>query len=161
MGELAAAVLPALAVQRGRSRRRSHAHPTFARRARGAGREQPIHRRVGRRAPNLDNQNAYAAALQTRFPRTQHPDHPPDPDTGNYYDAAYFLAYAAYAADLGEPLTGPRMAAGLERLVDTSGADLNVGPRHSRLVFDTLDRGETVALDGTLGPPDFTTATAR
>ncbi|HVR19769.1 MAG TPA: hypothetical protein VMS65_08735, partial [Polyangiaceae bacterium] len=104
---------------------------------------------------NLDNQNAYAAALQTRFPRTQHPDHPPDPDTGNYYDAAYFLAYAAYAADLTKPLTGPRMAAGLERLVDAMGAELNVGPRHSRLVFDTLDRGETVALDGTLGPPDF------
>ena len=48
------------------------------------------------------------------------------------------------------------MAAGLERLVDASGADLNVGPRHSRLVFDTLGRGETVALGGTLGPPDFT-----
>jgi hypothetical protein len=104
---------------------------------------------------SLDNQNAYEVGLQTRFPRTRHPDHPPDPDTGNYYDAAYFLAYAAYAADLGKPLTGSRMAQGLERVVDLAGASLDVGPRHTRIVFDTLDRGETIALDGTLGRPDF------
>jgi hypothetical protein len=103
-----------------------------------------------------DNQNAYAERLQTRFPRTQHPTHPPDPDTGNYYDAAYLLAYAAYAADLAHPLTGARMAAGLGRLIDPDGAELDVGPRHSRIVLETLARGDNVALFGTLGPPNFT-----
>jgi hypothetical protein len=105
---------------------------------------------------NPNNQNAYAERLQRRFPRSQHPTHPPDPDTGNYYDAAYFLAYAAYAAGLEEPLTGARMAAGLARLVDPNGAELDVGPGHGRIVLDTLDRGDTVELFGTLGPPDFT-----
>lgn len=96
-------------------------------------------------------QNIFAGALAARFSDARDRS---VPDTGQYYDAMYFLAYAAYAADLSEPLTGTRMSAGLQRLIE--GTSRNIGPRYIQDFFDDLDQGDSVALEGTLGPPNFT-----
>jgi hypothetical protein len=106
-------------------------------------------------APPADGtlQSDYEAALAEAFgPQSEY-------DTGNYYDALYVLAYAAFAAGLDEPLTGPRMAAGMHRIMgklNEGSTPFNVGPDHIDSVFTRLGMGEsTVRLTGTLGPLDF------
>ncbi|HEX6767012.1 MAG TPA: hypothetical protein VF103_16060 [Polyangiaceae bacterium] len=99
---------------------------------------------------NTDPQGAYEAALRAHFPGSMERF---EPDTGNYYDAMYFLAYAAYGADRDQPLSGRSMAAALERLFQ--GTRYYVGPDYVKDVFEVLDDGGTVELNGTLGPPDF------
>lgn len=106
-------------------------------------------------APPADGtlQSEYEAALAEAFgPQSEY-------DTGNYYDALYVLAYAAYGAGLDEPLTGPRMAAGMRRIMGRLNEDstpFNVGPDHIDSVFARLGMEDaTVRLSGTLGPLDF------
>jgi hypothetical protein len=102
---------------------------------------------------NLDLQVAYEQRLFDHFRDTETR---PNPDTGNYYDALYYLAYAAYGADLRQPLTGQRMVQGLTRLVDAEKpSDFSVGPSHIDPILGLLDEEETLALETTLGPPDF------
>jgi hypothetical protein len=103
---------------------------------------------------DLDVQNKYAVRLLEHF---EDAETPPDPDTGNYYDALYYLAYAAYGADLNQPLTGRRMAQGLARLIDAERpADYEVGPVDIDAILRLLDDAEeTLALETTLGSPDF------
>jgi hypothetical protein len=100
---------------------------------------------AGAEDPTLQNQ--YATRLLTRFGSAS-------PDTGNYYDAVYFLAYAIYAAGNVDPLTGADIARGMRRLLD--GQALGVGPMEISDVFSALeDTDSTIELYGTLGPPDF------
>jgi hypothetical protein len=106
-------------------------------------------------APPADRtlQSDYEAALAEAFgPQSEY-------DTGNYYDALYVLAYAAFAAGLDEPLTGPRMAAGMHRIMgrlNAGSTPFNVGPDHIDYIFARLRmEGSTVRLTGTLGPLDF------
>jgi hypothetical protein len=75
------------------------------------------------------------------------------PDSANYYDAIYFLAYAMYGAD--EPqLTGSGIARGMQRLL--SGDSFDVGPTLIGDVFNALSvTGASVSLQSTLGPPSF------
>jgi hypothetical protein len=106
-------------------------------------------------APPADRelQIEYEAALAVEFGAQS------EYDTGNYYDALYVLAYAAYAAGLDEPLTGPRVATGMRRLMgrlNAGSTPFNVGPAHIDYVFARLNTPEsTVRLTGTLGPLDF------
>jgi hypothetical protein len=74
-------------------------------------------------------------------------------DTANYYDATYLLAYAIYAAGVDEPLTGSRVAQGMQRLI--SGTPMAIGPEHILDTFDALRAGESLELQSTLGPPSF------
>jgi len=105
-------------------------------------------------APPSDRtlQDQYAAALAGAFgPQDEY-------DTGNYYDALYVLAYAAYAAGLDEPLTGPRIAGGMQRLAGSRNAGstpFSIAPDFIRFVFQTLDDDGTIALSGTVGPLEF------
>ena len=100
-------------------------------------------------AANRTLQNEYASRLLTRFEDAL-------TDTGNYYDATYFLAYAMYGAGSVDPLTGPDIARGMRRLLE--GQQHSVGPVDIAAVFEALGSdGVTIALDGTLGPPDFDT----
>jgi hypothetical protein len=90
-------------------------------------------------------QNAYATRLRTRFPDAI-------TDTGNYYDAVYFLAYAMRASEL--PLSGLHVAAAMPRLLQ--GQPYGVGPDAIADVYAALaEPAATIALNGTLGPPDF------
>jgi len=78
----------------------------------------------------------------------------------NFYDAAYFLMYAI--AGSGDPprLTGREVAVGMTRLL--SGKVLfDVGPSDVNDIVGTLRGSSTskIALQGTMGPPDFNTTT--
>jgi hypothetical protein len=75
-------------------------------------------------------------------------------DTGNYYDAVYFLTYAIRAADRPEGPSGPETAAAMRRLIE--GERRDVGPAHIDEIFELLaDPEKSIALHGTLGAPDF------
>jgi hypothetical protein len=90
-------------------------------------------------------QNAYATRLRTRFTNAY-------PDSGNYYDAFYFLAYAMYGA---ASLTGPDIASGMQRLIG-GGPAYGVGPDDIHHVFEALAvANQSIELDGTIGPPNF------
>ena len=100
----------------------------------------------GASAEDKTLQNEYANRLRTKFQDA-------NPDTGNYYDAFYFLAYAMYGAGTNTPLTGSDIASGMQRLL--GGPAYNVGPTIVSKVFQALDANATIELDGTLGPPNF------
>jgi hypothetical protein len=92
-------------------------------------------------------QNQYASRLIGRFGMGA------NPDTGNYYDAVYFLAYSMLGSGAAKP-TGPQIAKGMRRLI--AGDRFDVGPTAIAGVFEALADTETsIELYGTLGPPDF------
>jgi hypothetical protein len=77
----------------------------------------------------------------------------------NYYDAVYFLAYAAFAgAPRSESVFGSDIVNGMERLI-TGGIPFNVGPDDVVSVFSELGQQDPqrgrIRLNGTLGPPRF------
>jgi hypothetical protein len=77
----------------------------------------------------------------------------------SFFDAAYFLLYAAAAAgsDMPEP-SGSEIAVGMPRLV--TGDRFSMGESYVPEVLSALsDLEATVALEGTLGAPDFDIAT--
>jgi hypothetical protein len=95
---------------------------------------------------DLTLQNQFATRLRTKFQNAY-------PDTGNYYDAFYFLSYAMYAAG-SAPLTGSSIAASMPRLID--GKAIAVGPATISAAFQALAKADaSIELDGTIGPPDF------
>jgi hypothetical protein len=69
------------------------------------------------------------------------------------YDAAYLMIYAAAAASDVQRLTGRDLASGMRRLVQ--GTSYDIGPSSISKVLTALDRSEDVALNLTLGPPDW------
>lgn len=100
---------------------------------------------AGAADPTLQNQ--YASRLIAKFGTGA------IPDTGNYYDSVYFLAYAMVASGAAEP-TAPQIAKGMRRLI--AGPRFDVGPTAIADVFAALaDEEASIELFGTLGPPDF------
>jgi hypothetical protein len=78
----------------------------------------------------------------------------------NYYDAFYFLAYAAYAGPRQAFFNGLITASDFEtaifRLTDLAAAKVNVGPDEMSTGFKELNEAfSTIQLYGTMGPPDF------
>lgn len=91
-------------------------------------------------------QNAYAARL-----RKEH-GNMVNVDTGNYFDAVYTLAYAMVAAH--DSLTGPNIAAAMPRLIE--GEPFGARPEEIEGTLAWLaEPDQTIALSGTLGPPDY------
>jgi hypothetical protein len=91
-------------------------------------------------------QQAFAVNLGDNYPKS-------NPDTGNYYDAFYFLAYAMYGARVNDP-QGTDIARGMRRLL--AGERFNVGVDDISSVFKALAvDGASIELDGTLGRPAF------
>lgn len=94
-------------------------------------------------------QNKYGNRLQDAFGNVS-------TDTGNYYDAFYYLAYATYSAmhtaESFPHLTGPDILRGFNLLL--SGRARDVGPDDMGHVFTDLKQN-SIELIGTLGPPDF------
>jgi hypothetical protein len=76
-------------------------------------------------------------------------------DHENYYDAAYYLIYAAAAAGRVTPLTGPNLASGMQRLL-SGRYSFSVGPDDLVPAFVALEEpGSSIVLNGAMGPPDF------
>ena len=102
-------------------------------------------------ADDLTLENGYETRYDYAFP-----DAPSTaaPNTDNYYDAVYYLAYAMAA---GDSLTGPGIANGMARLI--TGEPHDDGPTDIPNVLAALAAGKSIALGSTLGPPDFDTTT--
>ncbi len=76
----------------------------------------------------------------------------------NFYDAAYYLMYSVAAAGQVPSLSGSDVAAGMKRIV-TGSTSFDVGRADVGDALIALGTGGKIALQGTLGPPDFDTAT--
>jgi hypothetical protein len=73
----------------------------------------------------------------------------------NYYDAAYYLFYAAAAAGPVSPLIGPDIALGMKRLLAGRPA-FEVGPEHLPAAYLALQSPDvSVTINGTMGSPNF------
>lgn len=90
----------------------------------------------------------YLSAFEATFAQDAHLA-----GTENFYDAIYYLIYAAVAAGDEQPLDGTRMASGLQRLLN--GPAHAVGGLHIPDVVAALRTEPSIALHGTLGPPAF------
>jgi hypothetical protein len=98
----------------------------------------------------------YFNRLKSEYPEALNID-----GTENYYDAAYFLMYAAAAGAKAAQVSGEDMVAGMHRLL--GGVSYDVGSRDLLAALGYLrdDPARTIALQGTLGPPDFDENGAR
>ncbi len=78
----------------------------------------------------------------------------------NFYDAAYYMMYSIIAAGGVQSASGADIAAGMQRLV-TGTETYDVGPEDVEDVVQALteNHARRLALQGTLGPPDFDVAT--
>ena len=93
-------------------------------------------------------------AYQTRFDAA-FPSYAGTRDNENFYDAAYYLIYAAAAAGKVSPLTGADLASGMQRLL-SGRYSFSVGPDDLVPAFTALEEaGSSIVLNGTMGPPDF------
>jgi hypothetical protein len=79
----------------------------------------------------------------------------------NYYDAMYFTVYSLVGAGRSANLMGTNIAAGMTRLINPLGDPQSVGPTDIPNVIGDLQalNTKTVALTGTLGPPQFNLTT--
>jgi hypothetical protein len=104
---------------------------------------------VGHAAPEDDTlHRAFLSSLASEFPLAN------GEGADNFYDATYFLLYAAAAAGKVPQLTGRELARGMTRLI--GGQRFDVGVTHIPSVLRHLqDENSTLALHGTLGPPTF------
>jgi ABC-type branched-subunit amino acid transport system substrate-binding protein len=75
------------------------------------------------------------------------------------YDAAYLLAYAAFAAG-DQPITGPALAHAIGRLLPP-GPGIDVGPTRILEALERLRSGRNVDLQGAAGRLDFDLATGE
>lgn len=74
----------------------------------------------------------------------------------NVYDATYLLINATAAAGDLPQLTGRDLALGMRRLV--GGTSYDIGPSNISKVLTALDNGEDIALNLTMGPPNWDAA---
>jgi hypothetical protein len=91
-------------------------------------------------------------AFLTRF-GSANPVHEGTLGLERYYDAAYFLYYAALAPGSSEGTTGPDFALGMRRLLE--GPSFKVGPDDLLTASSVIADGRTITLNGLLGVPDF------
>lgn len=101
-------------------------------------------------APDKSLYDAYQARFDAAYPSFAG-----TPGLENYYDAAYYLIYAGIAAGPVSPLIGADFALGMPRLLAGRPA-FDVGPEDLAAAYRALeDPASAIALNGTLGPPDF------
>jgi hypothetical protein len=118
----------------------------------------PLHQRIlGFSWPAAADQtlyNAYQLRFQEAYPGFTSPGYE------NYYDAAYYLLYAVAAAS--QPLTGTRIAAGMQRVLDGS-TQVPVGPSDamSAAITGFRDINYKIELIGAMGPPTWDQFGAR
>jgi branched-chain amino acid transport system substrate-binding protein len=103
----------------------------------------------GRKGAKFD---AFALRFEQRYGKT------PGLFSENAYDAAYLIAYAIVAADVGV-LDGASIAGGMRRM--SEGALADVGPMHINTTFSTIASDGGIDFDGVSGPLDFDNATGE
>jgi hypothetical protein len=92
--------------------------------------------------------NDFVKRLLSHFPDGE-------PESENFYDAFYYLAYAMYGAGSVAKVTGPGIADGMLRLI-SGPTPYNVGPIAMQDVISALSVATaTIRLNGTLGPANF------
>jgi hypothetical protein len=73
----------------------------------------------------------------------------------NFYDAAYYVSYAAAAAGTVTPLFGSDLVNGMRRLL-SGRVEFRVGPSDLSAAFMALEaQGSSIVLNGAMGPPNF------
>jgi branched-chain amino acid transport system substrate-binding protein len=72
----------------------------------------------------------------------------------NFYDAAYLLANAMFAAGSVAKLSGPDIARGMQRII-AGNVSIDVGPMAIADGFSALAAGGNIRINGTMGPADF------
>ncbi len=89
----------------------------------------------------------YLDRLRARFPKAL-------PETENFYDPIYYLAYSMYIAGVGHHLDGSQIRSGMLNLL--FGQQFDVGPDPIPSIFDALRaKGSSIQLQGTMGLPFF------
>jgi hypothetical protein len=113
----------------------------------------PLHQRIlGFSWPAAVDQsiyNGYQLRFQEQYPGFSSPGYE------NYYDAAYYLLYAVAAAS--QPLTGTKIAAGLQRVIDGA-TQVSVGPSAAMSTAINgfkSDPNYKIELIGAGGPPTW------
>ncbi len=76
----------------------------------------------------------------------------------NYYDAMYFAVYSRLAAGR-IPAQGSDLANGMKKLISLTDTAYDMGPADMGHISAALAQRSSIELIGTLGPPDFDTAT--
>ncbi len=77
----------------------------------------------------------------------------------NFYDAPYFLMYAAAAAPpISSEVRGQDLVDGMKRLIDMDGPQYRIGLNKIPSTLQALTNG-SIRLDGTMGPPEFNPTT--
>jgi hypothetical protein len=121
--------------------------------------DAPLHRRIAginwAAAADRSVYEVYARELTMNYANVKLPV-----SGENFYDAAYYLLYATAAA--GNPLSGKRIAQGMERLLSGS-QSFDVGRRDLNAALTTLytSSNNTIELIGSMGPPAFNSAGGR
>lgn len=95
--------------------------------------------------------NTYVNLYRSEFPGEQSYT-----DFENFYDAPYFLIYAAAAAvpNASQQLRGQDLADGMKKLIDMDGPQYRIGKDKSTRILQALTNG-SIRLDGAMGPPEF------
>jgi hypothetical protein len=96
---------------------------------------------------------------ESRF-KGAYPTRPDALGQENYYDAMYFAIYATVAAGRQPMIGGSDLAGGMKHLISLTGPQYSVGPADQGSIFGVLGSGGSMGLTGTLGPPNFDTATS-
>jgi hypothetical protein len=99
--------------------------------------------------------DTYLEAIQTAYPGQEGLE-----SRENLYDAAYYMMYALAAAnETGADFDGDDVVDGMKAITDPEGVAATVGPGKNGTMFFTVQNalklGQKVALEGTLGPPNF------
>jgi hypothetical protein len=109
---------------------------------------------IAGRLAGINAAGASEPQLYEKYLRALTAEYPDDRNlegSENFYDAAYFLLYAAAAAAGPEPLT---MGEAMQRLI--RGDSYDVGSSNIDAVLELLrDPDASISLNGTLGPPKF------
>jgi hypothetical protein len=94
--------------------------------------------------------NAYVNLYKSEFPGEGSYT-----DLENFYDAPYFLMYAAAAAvPISSQLRGQDLVDGMKRLIDMGGPQYRIGINDVPRTLQALANG-SIRLDGAMGPPEF------
>ena len=117
---------------------------------------------VGVNAPTAEDRTlfgAYQFAFDAAYPETANPPQPNRHNFENYYDAAYYLIYAAAAANQRGLTSGQDLRVGMNDLLSGS-REFGVGTRDMSEAFQQLLVG-SIKLNGILGPPNWDRNGAR
>lgn len=114
-------------------------------------------RAIGLNAPAAEDRSVYTEYLGAWV--AKYPEYAAETYYENFYDSAYYLLYAAAAADPNFGGGGRAIARGMARLIDLDAEPHKVGTTDMAETLRDLRVLETIRLNGTMGPPNFSPLT--